>query len=100
MPNVIDYHVIFYGSPNGYQTNRAQITLYDNKSVVAYIKFNDPGMVFENDDMLGSIICMHLPNSMFAKVLDVLRNETPISIYEAVRNGFIGSAKELVGEGE
>ena len=30
MVNVTGYHVLDYGSPRGYQTNRAQITLYNN----------------------------------------------------------------------
>lgn len=100
MANVTDYHVLFYGSPDGYQTNRAQITLYDGNTVVAYVRFNDPGMLFENDDMLGSIIRMHLPSAMFANVLDVLRNESPVNVYFAQNRGFLGTSKEPVGEGE
>jgi hypothetical protein len=100
MPNVTNYHVLFYGSPDGYQTNRAQITLYDGNTVVAYVRFNDPGMVFENDDMLGTIIRMHLPSSMFENVIDVLRNETPITVYFAAGRGFLGTGKEPVGEAE
>jgi hypothetical protein len=100
MPNVTNYHVLFYGSPDGYQTNRAQITLYDGNTVVAYVRFNDPGMAFENDDMLGTIIRMHLPSTMFANVIDVLRNETPITVYFSAGRGFLGTGKEPVGEGE
>ena len=34
------YHILFYGSPAGYQTNRAQIALYDgNNKVIAYLSF-------------------------------------------------------------
>ena len=44
------YSVLFYGSPSGYQTNRAQIQLKDtNNKVVAWIRFNDPGQLFEDD---------------------------------------------------
>ena len=39
-----NYTSLFYGSPSGYQTNRAQIQLQDtNGKVVAWIRFNDPG---------------------------------------------------------
>lgn len=100
MPNVTKYHVLFYGSADGYQTNRAQITLYDGNTVVAYVRFNDPGMVFENDDMLGTIIRMHLPSAMFENVIDVLRNEIPINVYFAAGRGFLGTGTEPVGEGE
>ena len=49
MAAVTRYHVLVYGSEAGYQTNRAQISLYDKDNVVAYLRFNDPGMTFEND---------------------------------------------------
>ena len=48
------YHTLVYGSPVGYQTNRAQIALYDSSgNTVAYVRFNDPGMNFENDSESG-----------------------------------------------
>ena len=95
------YHILFYGSPVGYQTNRAQIALYDaNNKTVAYLRFNDPGMFFENDSESGSIIRMHLPSAMFENVLNVLRNEKPVYIYFAQGRGFLSTSKEPVGEGE
>jgi hypothetical protein len=100
MANVTNYHVLFYGGPDGYQTNRAQITLYDGNTVVAYLRFNDPGMAFENDDMLGTIIRMHLPSAMFENVIDVLRNESPITVSFAQNRGFLSTGKEPAGEGE
>ncbi|NTW75102.1 MAG: hypothetical protein HGB29_09585, partial [Chlorobiaceae bacterium] len=81
--------------------NRAQIQLNDAAGkTVAWIRFNDPGMSFENDANDGGIIKMHLPSSMFENVLDVLRNEGPINIYFAQGRGFLGTAAEPVGEGE
>ncbi len=100
MPNVTNYHVLFYGSPDGYQTNRAQIALYDGNNTVAFVRFNDPGMVFENDYVDAGIIRMHLPSSMFENVIDVLRNETPITVYFAAGKGLLGTGKEPVGEAE
>ena len=95
------YHILFYGSPGGYQTNRAQIALYDNSGkTVAYVRFNDPGMFFENDSESGGRIRMHLPSAMFQNVLDVLRNEKPVYIYFAQGRGFLSTSKEPVGEGE
>ncbi|MBL0731501.1 MAG: hypothetical protein JJW03_01400 [Desulfosarcina sp.] len=95
------YHILFYGSPAGYQTNRAQIALYgaDNKTA-AFLRFNDPGMLFENDSQNGGIIKMHLPSAMFQNVLDVLRNEKPIYIYFAQGRGFLSTSKEPIGEAE
>ena len=95
------YHILFYGSPAGYQTNRAQIALYDaNNKTVAYLRFNDTGMLFENDSNAGGIIKMHLPSAMFENVLDVLRNEKPVYIYFAQGRGFLATSKEPVGENE
>ena len=96
------YHILFYGSPEGYQTNRAQIALYGTGgNTIAFIRFNDPGMVFEADSESGGIIRMHLPSTMFQSVLDVLRNEKPIHIYFAAGRGFFGTqSTEPVGEGE
>lgn len=102
MAEVKKYHVLFYGGPDGYQTNRAQIALYDVAGkVIAYVRFNDPGMFYEADSNTGGPILMHLPSTMFQSVLDVLRNEKPINVYFAQGRGFLGTAStELVGEGE
>ncbi len=36
---VAKYHILFYGSPGGYQTNRAQIALYNSSgNTVAYVE--------------------------------------------------------------
>ena len=95
------YHIIFYGSPEGYQTNRAQIALYDkDRKTVAYVRFNDPDMHFENDYESNGRIRMHLPSTMFCNVLDVLRNEKPIYIYFAQNRGFLTTSLEPVGEDE
>ncbi|MDL1982114.1 MAG: hypothetical protein LWX02_11710 [Deltaproteobacteria bacterium] len=95
------YHILFYGSPSGYQTNRAQIALYDSSNkTVAYVRFNDPGMFFESDSQSGGRIKMHLPSAMFQNVLDVLRNEKPVYIYFAQGRGFLSTSTEPVGEGE
>lgn len=95
------YHILVYGSPTGYQTNRSQIALYDgNNRTVAYLRFNDPDMNFENDSESGGRIKMHLPSTMFENVLDILRNEKPVYIYFAQGRGFLSTSKEPVGEGE
>lgn len=100
MANVTNYDVLFYGGPVGYQTNRAQIQLSEGNQVVAWVRFNDPGMALENDFIEGGIIRMHLPSSMFENVIDMLRNEKPINIYFAQGRGFLGSGIEAVGEAE
>ncbi len=98
---ITNYHILFYGSPEGYQTNRAQISGYgeDGKTKV-FIRFNDPGMAFENDEDTGSYIKMHLPSHMFENVLDVLRNEKPVYVYFAAGRAFLSTSSEPIGEGE
>lgn len=100
MANVTSYSILVYGGADGYQTNRSQIQLMNGNTVVAWLRFNDPGMAFEADSMLGDIIRMHLPTSMFQSVLDILRNEKPLNIYFAQNRGFFGTSTEPVGEGE
>jgi hypothetical protein len=101
MAQVSSYSLLFYGSPSGYQTNRAQIQLSDSSGkTLAWVRFNDAGMLFEDDYVSDGIIRMHLPSAMFANVLDVLRNEQPIHIYFAAGRAFLGTASEPIGEAE
>jgi hypothetical protein len=101
MPEVASYSLLFYGSPTGYQTNRAQIQLSDaSNKTLAWIRFNDPGMFFENDYESAEIIRMHLPSAMLPSVLDVLRNEKPIHIYFAAGKALLGTSREPIGEEE
>jgi hypothetical protein len=101
MAEVTSYSILFYGGPDGYQTNRAQIQLSGASGVLAWVRFNDAGMAFEADYQSGGIIRMHLPSEMFQNVLDVLRNEKPIHVYFAQNRGFLGTmASEPVGEAE
>lgn len=101
MAQISKYHVLMYGSPSGYQTNRAQIQLRDtNNKVAAWIRFNDPGQFFENDYESNGIIRMHLPSHMFHSVIDILRNEKPIYIYFTAGRAFLGTSEEPIGEEE
>ena len=100
MANVTQYHVLFYGSSDGYRGSRAQITLYDGTNVLGYILFFDPGMPFPNDGQSGGKIYMSLPSAMFENVLDVLRNEKPINYYFVSEHAFLGTTTEPVGENE
>jgi hypothetical protein len=101
MPDVASYSLLFYGSPTGYQTNRAQIELHDaSNNTVAWVRFNDRGMFFEDDYESGGIIRMHLPSAMFGNVLDVLRNEQPVYVYFVAGKALLGTSSEPIGEEE
>jgi hypothetical protein len=98
---VKNYHVLFYGGPDGYQSSRAQITLYDAADkTVASLRFHDPGMTFENDSDSDGMIHMHLPSAMLENVLNVLQNEKPVAVSFAVGNGFLSTYGEPIGEQE
>ena len=95
------YHVLIYGGPTGYQTNRAQIQLNDGDGRTrAWIRFNDPEMSFEPDYEKDGIIRMHLPTTVFHTVIDMLRNESGVYVYMAAGRGFLGTSLEPIGEGE
>lgn len=95
------YSVLTYGGPTGYQTNRAQIQLSDaSGKSLAWLRFNDPGMSFENDYERDGIIRMHLPTTMFMPIIDLLRNESGVVVYMAQGRAFLGTEKEPIGEGE
>jgi hypothetical protein len=101
MATVTQYHVFFYGTDDGYQGSRAQITLFSGPTtVLGYVRFHDPGMPFPADSQSGGLITMHLPSSMFENVLDVLRNEEPIEYYFGAGHALLGTSMEPVGEAE
>lgn len=101
MATVKSYHILVYGGPDGYQTNRSQIQLSDAAGkTLAWLRFNDPGMFYEADSNVGGIIKMHLPSAMFQSVVDLLRNEDTVVIYFAQNRGFLSVGTEPVGESE
>ena len=102
MANITQYHVLFYGTSDGYQGNRAQIGLYEGGKCVGYVRFHDPGMPFPADGpQANGQLVMHMPSTMFDAVIDVLRNEKPINFYFTSNHCFLGTGStEPVGEGE
>ena len=99
MPTPTSYAVLFRGGAN--QPMRAQIELKDAANVVlAWLRFWEPGALTANDSVDPSgVIIMNLPLVAFPSVLDICRNETPLSVY-FVGLGFFGTTAEPVGEGE
>jgi hypothetical protein len=100
MANIQKYSIIFYGGPDGYQTNRVQISLIDGPKTVGIIRFNDPEMYFEEDTLVHGVVLMHLPTSMLQSVLDTLRNEKPVGVIFNAGRGFLYTGSEPIGEGE
>jgi len=100
MSKITHYKIMVYGSSEGYQGNRAQITLYDDSQVVGFVRFHDRGMDFPDDEKSGEKIAMHLPSTMLPNMVDILRHERPLEINFRMGRAFFTSAEESVGEGE
>lgn len=43
---------------------------------------------------------MYVPESQLASVIDMLRNESPVSVYYASGSGFLHTGSEPIGESE
>jgi hypothetical protein len=99
MSNVSKDSILFYSGPNGYQNNRAQMSLSDSAGkTLAFIRFKDPGMPYELDTDNDGIITMHLPSAMFPSVLDAVRNEKA-DIYYQIGQAFLYTEVERAGHG-
>ena len=69
MAKVSKYSMLFYSGEQGYQNNRAQVTLADaDGNTLAFVRFKDPGMPYELDTETDGIITMHLPSAMLPSI--------------------------------
>lgn len=106
MPNVTSYQVDITGGPDTTQpiSQRAQIILVDGTTAVCSIRFHDPGTAIANDigPTATSVTVMHLPLSLLGPVLDILRNEKPISLnfFANLARARLATGPEAVGAGD
>ena len=99
MAKVSKYSILFYSGEQGYQNNRAQITLADAAgNSLAFVRFKDPGMPYELDTETGGVITMHLPSAMFQSFLDAIRNEKT-DIYYQIGKAFLFAKLRRAGQG-
>ncbi len=95
---VTAYEVRIYGGPNGYQGNRAQITLYTAQDKAAgYLRFKDPDQEINEDAQRGDAVQMHLPLAALGEVLTLLQTEAEVTIHLASGRGFFTIGKQQVG---
>lgn len=97
---IVTYNILFFGSPEGFRTKRAQIALHGDNGIAGYIHFHDQGMAFEADREDEGVVHMQMPSSMLAPVVDMLRNEEPLYLYFSHGKSFLSTSFEAVGEGE
>jgi len=100
MANVTGYKILVYGSPDGYQGNRAQVALYEGANVIGFVRFHDEGQEFPADEKQGDKVVMHLPAAMFGSLMGILRHEKPIEFNFRMGRAMFGTGEEAVGEGE
>ena len=103
---VAKYDYQIHGGPNGYQGNRAIIRLYAKTGPIAtagtlaYVHVVPTGNPIPVDTDSPPWMRMYVPESQFQSVIDMLRNEGPVSVYFASGSGFLHTGKEPIGEGE
>ena len=99
MAKVSKYSLLFYGGQQGYQNNRAQLTLADaDGNSLAFVRFKDPGMPYELDAETDGIITMHLPSAMLPSILDAVRNEKT-DVYCQIGRAFLFAKLRRAGQG-
>jgi hypothetical protein len=97
---VTSYDYQIHGGPNGYSGSRAVIRLYGDAGPLAYVHVVPAGNPIPDDTDLPPWMRMYVPESQFHAVIDMLRNEGPISVYYASGSGFLHTGSEPIGEGE
>jgi hypothetical protein len=111
--NVTHYEVIFWGSrfmpgSPGVGGVRAEIVLYKDSEELGRVRFPDPGYYETPErwpdngytEVSETHFHMYLPLAMFENVIDILRNEKPISYHFRDGHAFLGTFGELAGEAE
>jgi hypothetical protein len=93
-----DYQV--HGGVNGYLGSRAVIRLYGDTGTLAYVHVVPAGNPIPGDTDTPPWMRMYVPESQFLAVIDMLRNEGPISVYYASGSGFLHTGNEPIGEAE
>lgn len=102
--NVVRYDYQINGGPTGYMGHRAIIRLYDATDylakAVAYIYFIPEGRAVPNNTESELWIKLYLPESQIPAVVDMLRNEKPVSVFYNNTAALLFTGKEPVGEAE
>lgn len=103
MAEIKHYAIRIHGGIQGSGKGiRAQIHLFgEQNKLVGRVDFIDEGHTLLPDTK-GDMIQLSLPASQLSVVVDILRNEGPVYIewQESIKNAYLGTGQEPVGEGE
>ena len=103
MPEIKQYAIRFHGGPEGSGSGiRAQIHLFDSQNrMVGAVDFYEDSHSLPEDSQ-QELIRMAMPSSQAYAVIDMLRNEKPIFLewQATLKNAYLGTSQEPVGEGE
>lgn len=97
-------HIQSGGSSSKTIYPHALIRCYSGEDLVMQANFFEDGKKFPDNhyDKRNKLVYLRYPLSMYQNILDLLRNEKPIYFRYTIelKQGFIRTGKEPVGEGE
>jgi hypothetical protein len=101
MAQIATYDYQLHGGPTGYRNERAIVRLYgSDRQTVAYIHFVLTGNAIPPNKAADPWIRMYLPETLISDVMEMLRQESPVSIYYNQGQVFLHTGDEPVGEAE
>ena len=104
MTEVKNYAVRIHGGSQGSGNGiRASVHLFDkNRMMIGFIEFVEKGYELKSDAYKEEKVVMFLPISRLKDVVDMLRHESPVFMgwQPTLKNAFLGTSQEPVGEGE
>ncbi len=105
MKEIKRYALKIFGGPKGSgQGKRASIYLFNKDNhAIGSIDFWEEGTTLPADALADNgLIQFSLFMNRYEDVVDMLRNESPVFVawQESLKNAYIGTSQEPVGEGE
>lgn len=101
MAQIETYDYQFHGGPTGYQNERAIVRLYgSDHATIAYIHFVLTGFPIPPNKAADPWIRTYMPEALISDVMEMLRQESPVSIYYNQGQVFLHTGNEPIGEAE
>ena len=101
MAQILTYDYQFHGGPTGYLDQRAIVRLYGaDRVTIAYIHFVLTGKPIPPNKQADPWIRTYMPEALIPSVMEMLREESPVSIYYNQGQVFLHTGQEPIGEAE